>query len=94
MPCGTLHVVLTEDHEIAVDPTPVAQYYMGQATAVVMGRSAAEHHEELHPRSGNRRAITAAVLAHIMSMENALAHTGTFALLRHMWCPTSASIGK
>ena len=76
MPCGTLHVVLTEDHEIAVDPSPAAQYYMGLATAMLTGRSAAEHHEDLRPRSGNRRAITVAVLAHILSMENPLAQTG------------------
>ena len=76
MPCGTFHVVLTEDHEIALDLTLATQAYLSQATTMVTGRSTAEHHEELHHRSGNRRAITSAVLAQILSMESSLASTG------------------
>lgn len=73
---GTLHIILTEDHEIALDLSPAAQAYVSQATTILTGRNTAEQHEELHLRSGNRRAITAAVAAQVMSMEQALAPTG------------------
>lgn len=72
---GALHIILTEDHEIALDLSPAAQAYLSQATAMFAGRRTAEQHEELHLRSGNRRAITAAVTAQIMSMEGVLAQT-------------------
>ena len=74
--CGTFHVILTEELEIALDLSPAAQAYQQQATAAVLGRAAAEHPEELHLRSGNRRAITVAVIAQICSMDGMLAQSG------------------
>ena len=78
---GTLHVVLTEDHDTAVSLSPAAQSRLPQATAVVAPQAQAQDLvDEVNAGAANRKAITAAVIAQLAATDSALASTGT------IWC--------
>ena len=75
---GTLHVVLTEDHDTAVSLSPAAQSRLPQATAVVAPQAQAQDLvDEVNAGAANRKAITAAVIAQLAATDSALASTGT-----------------
>ncbi len=74
---GTLHVILTEDHESALVLSASAQHRLPQATAVIAPQSqVSDLMEEVNAGVGNRRAVTAAVIAQLAAMDGALAQSG------------------
>ncbi len=74
---GSLHVILTEDHETALVLSPSAQQRLPQATAVIAPQPQVQDLvEEVNAGAGNRRAVTAAVIAQVSSMDISLAHSG------------------
>lgn len=74
---GTLHVVLTEDYDSALLLSPSAQHHLPQATAVIAGQTQVQDlMDEVHAGAGNSRAVTAAVIAQMASMDAALAQSG------------------
>lgn len=74
---GTLHVILTEDHDSALLLSASAQHRLPQATAVIAGQTQVHDlMDEVHAGAGNSRAVTAAVIAQMASMDAALAESG------------------
>ncbi len=73
----TLHVILTEDHESALVLSASAQQRLPQATAVIAPQSqVSDLMEEVNAGAGNRRAVTAAVIAQLAAMDDTLAQSG------------------
>lgn len=74
---GTLHVILTEDHESALVLSASAQHRLPEATAVIAPQSqVSDLMDEVNGGAGNRRAVTAAVIAQLAAMDDALAQSG------------------
>ena len=74
---GTLHVILTEDHESALVLSASAQHHLPQATAVIAPQSqVSDLMDEVNAGAGNRRAVTAAIIAHLAAMDDTLAQSG------------------
>lgn len=74
---GTLHVILTEDHESALVLSVSAQQRLPQATAVIAPQpQVPDLMEEVNAGAGNRRAVTAAVIAQLAAMDDTLAQSG------------------
>ena len=74
---GTLHVILTEDHESALVLSASAQQRLPQATAVIAPQSqVSDLMDEVNAGAGNRRAVTAAVIAQLAATDDVLAQSG------------------
>ena len=74
---GTLHVMLTEDHESALVLSASAQHHLPQASAVIAPQSqVSDLMDEVNAGAGNRRAVTAAVIAQLAAMDDTLDQSG------------------
>lgn len=78
---GTLHVVLTEEHDSALLLSPSAQQRLPQATTVIVAPAQVQELvDEVNAAAGNCRAVTAAVVAQVSSVDAALVQSGMFLL--------------
>ena len=69
--------MLTEDHESALVLSASAQHHLPEATAVIAPQpQVSDLMDEVNAGAGNRRAVTAAVIAQLAAMDDTLAHSG------------------